>query len=224
MTPLEIQIGTRLELEWLNENGEKIGNTFVSQLLEQQEDASLAISTPIFESKLIMIPLQAQLRLIFMHHKLGLLGFTAIVTSKELKDNIAVLIVRPEDSLEKIQRRTHYRLDCMANILIRLNEKESKGGSETAIKAFTKNISGSGLCVITEVNIPENSEVAIEVRLSENVIIVARCIVIRNIWFEVKKTKSYELGLHFVDISQKNRDSLIKFIYEQQRLQLRKGI
>lgn len=222
MTPQEIQIGTRLELELLNKKGEKVGNNYISQLFEQQESNCLVISAPIFEARLIFIPLQAQLRLTFTHYKYGLLGFTALVARREFKGNVAVLIIQPEGELVKIQRRTHYRLDHMADILVRLSEEESKEGSETAIKALTKNVSGSGICIVTEVDIPKKSEIYVELSLAGKIMITAKCIVIRNTQFEVKKARKYELGLHFIDISQKDRDSLIKYIFERQRVQLKK--
>lgn len=222
MTSREIQIGTRLELELLNRNNEKVGDTYVSQLLERQENNCLIISAPIFEARLIFISLQTQLRLTFIHHKYGLLGFTALVIGREFRGNIAVLIVQPVNEPVKIQRRTHFRLDCMADVLVRPNETNSKADHKPAIKAFTKNISGSGLCIVTSVNIPKNSEVDIELSLADNILIIAKCIVIRNTQFEVKKSKSYEIALHFTDISQKDQDNLIRYIFEQQRMQLKK--
>lgn len=222
MTPQDIQIGTRLELEFLNRNGEKTGNTYVSQLLEQLVDNCMVISAPIFEARLTFIPLQAQLRLTLMHHKYGLLGFTVLVTGKEFRGNIAVLIVQPESELVKIQRRTHYRLDCLADVLVWLGEKDPNADSNAAFKAFTKNISGSGVCIVTEADIPKGSKVEIELSLVGSVRVIAKCIVIRNTRFEVKKSKSYEIGLHFTDISQKDQDSLIKYIFEQQRVYLKK--
>lgn len=224
MTIQEIQIGTRLELELLNKNDEKIGQIYVSQLLEIQEDGIIVISAPIYEARLIFIPLQSHLRLAFVHNKYGLLGFTSLVIGSDFKDNIAVLIVQSEDELFKMQRRTHYRLDYLKDILIRLVGNESNTGKKTDIKAFTKNISGSGLCVVTEANIQKNTEIEVELNLSEDINIIAKCIVIRNTWFEVMKTIRYELGLQFTDITKKDQDCLIKYIYEQQRVRLKKEL
>ncbi len=222
MTPQEIKIGTRLELELLNKIGEKVGYTYVSQLLEQQESNCMVISAPIFEAKLIFIPRQAQLRLTLMHHKYGLFSFTALVTGSEYRGNIAVLLVQSENNLVKMQRRTYFRLDIMADILITPSGNNTNTETKKVIKAFTKNISGSGVCVITETDIPKKSEVDIELILAGNIMIKAKCIVMRNNRFEVKMTKNYELGMHFIDISKKDQNSLIKYIFEQQRVQLKK--
>jgi c-di-GMP-binding flagellar brake protein YcgR len=221
MTPQEIRPGTRLELELLNRSGERIGNIYVSQLLEVQNDGGLMISAPIFEARLIYIPLQAQIRLTFMHMKLGLLGFSAGVTNREYRGNIAVLIVQPEGGLEKIQRRNYYRLDHMTKALVWITGREDQLDRKSALKAFTKNISGSGLCIVTEADIPKNTEIHVEFEVN-GMTMTAKCVVVRNGAFEIKNSKSYEIGLHFVKLAPKDQDSIIRYIFEQQRVQLKK--
>ena len=221
MTPFEVQPGTRLELELLNKDGERIGSTYVSQLLETQEDDCLVISSPIFEARLIFIPLQAQIRLNFMHFKYGLLGFSAVVIKREYRDNIAILIIQPQGELIRIQRRNHFRMDHMANALVWVNGKDDKEDRKSAVKAVTKNISGSGMCIVTEIDIPKSTEISIEFDLSECIKVSAKCVVIRNHTFEVKNSKSYELGLHFTRLSQKDQDNIIRYIFEQQRVKLK---
>lgn len=220
MTPQEIQIGTRLELELLNEYHERVGQLYISQFLEAQESGSIIISAPIHGARLISIPTHKTVRLAFIHSELGLLGFLATVLEKDIKDKIAVLIVQPETGLFKMQRRKYYRLDFIQDITVRVGGGKTSEVNTPNIKAFTKNISGSGMCIITETDIPRNSELEVELSLSEDVTIKAKCQVIRNTWFEVMKTKSYELGLQFTQISKSDHNILIRFIYEQQRIRL----
>lgn len=222
MTPQEIKLGTRLELELLNKYKEWADRNYVSQLLEIQRNGAMVISAPIYEARLIFIPLQSQIRLAFIHNEHGLLGFNALVTGCEYKGNIAVLVIQTNSEVYRMQRRDHYRLDYITDIVIRLAEKDTGKDKERKIKAITKNISGSGLCVVTGDNIPRNTELKAELRLSDGININAKCIVMRNSALEIMKTKKYELGLKFTSISKKNQDSLIRFIYEQQRLRLKK--
>lgn len=222
MTPLEIQIGTRLELELLNENQERVGQIYVSQLHEVQENGAMVISAPIHEARLVFIPSSRIIRLAFIHIEHGLLGFNATVTANDFRNKIAVLIVQPETELYKMQRRKYYRLDFIKDIAVHVSGRKTNNKSRPNIRAFTKNISGCGLCIVTDTDIPKNSELEIELNLSENAIIKAKCEVVRNTWFEVMKSKSYELGLQFTQISKSDQNILIKFIYEQQRIRLRK--
>ncbi len=263
MTLQEVKIGTRLELEMLSKNGERVGNTLVSQLLEHQEDGTVVISAPISESRVVFVPAGITIRLTFAHQLHGMLGFTALVISREYRGKIAVLIIQPDDNIEKIQRRMHYRLDIIVDAKIfaadndhnrseatesEVNEigsatkaaasekglgssakaKAQKGekalSSENAdeVKAYTKNISGSGTCIVSDTSFPRGSEVRIKLNLSHNIQISAKCVVVRNQAVEIKKGRSYELGLKFIEISNKDQDALIRFIFEQQRMLLKK--
>ena len=215
MTPQEIGLGTRLELELLNRHGEKVGHTFVSQLLEYQSDGQLVISSPIHEARLGFIPRDVNIRLTFIHFKHGLLGFTAVVTSREHKGKIAILVVRPDSEIVRIQRRMNYRLDMVGNLMLWLDQPEP-------IKAYSKNISGSGLCVVTDKNIPIDSIIRTELDMPGLSVFDVKCRVLRSKLLESKRGKQFELGLCFVEISEKDQDNLIRYIFEQQRLLLKK--
>jgi|GEM_PF-736230 c-di-GMP-binding flagellar brake protein YcgR len=257
MTLQEIKIGTRLELDILSKYGEKVGNTLVSQLLEYQDDGTMVISAPIYESRVFYIPSDVTIRLIYFHQQYGMLGFTAQVISREYRGKIAVMIIQPDNNIDKIQRRMHYRLDIIADVIIMpilpkqlhpvnkdLSGNTAANGSDTTvddtqktsgmaqhgtaaespdgIKAYTKNISGSGVCVICETNFPKNTEVMAIIDLMDSLQIKAKCSVVRSEAVEVRKGRSYELGMRFTDIKSKDQEALIRFIFEQQRMLLRK--
>lgn len=218
MIPLEVKLGTRLELELFDTNGEKVGRTYVSQLLEHNDDNLLVISAPIFEARLVYIPDNMPIRLTFVHNRHGLLGFSAIVRSKEYRGNIAVMIVEPDSDIKNIQRRMNYRLDIVLDMLLWLPTPNEKN----PIAAYTKNISGSGLCVISEIDIPKHTEVKIEMNMSTDLIIHAKCVILRNIPTKLRKGNGYELGMFFTDIPMKSQDALIKFIFDRQRMMIKK--
>lgn len=221
MTPQEIQIGTRLELELLNEYQEKVGQLYISQLLEVLQNGSIVISAPIHEAKLVFIPARKVIRLAFIHSESGLLGFMGTVLRSNQKGKIAVLIVQPENEIFKLQRRKYYRLDYLQDIIVRISG-QNKDTKEPKIRAFTKNISGAGMCIVTDTEIRKNSELDVELNLQDNVTIKARCEVVRSTWFEVMNSRSFELGLQFTKISSSDQNALIKFIYEMQRIRLKK--
>lgn len=221
----ELQTGTRLELELLNNPQDKIGRTYISQLSEPVSKAGMIISAPISESRLIFIPLNSILHIAFFHTKYGLMGFTAIVTAREYRGNIAILRIQAQSELEKIQRRKHYRLESLLNTEFTvLGDPSEKLTEDSLFKATVKNISGSGACIVTEENIPKNAAVELFIYLSETVKIRAVCVVLRKQQVEVKKGVSYELGMHFTEISPKDQDLIIKYIFEQQRLLLKKDV
>jgi len=219
MSPMEIRLGTRLELDIIDTNDEKVGSTYVSQLLEYQDDTLLVISAPIYEARLVYIPDDMTIRLTFIHSKHGLLGFTARVKSKEYRGKVAVLLIEPVGEIDKIQRRMNYRLPIVLDVLMWLPDNDNPN----QIKAYTKNISGSGLCVISDTEIPNKIEVKLELKLPDGMVISAKCLILRVTPTELKRRKGYELGMHFTEISKKSQETLIKFIFNQQRLMLQKG-
>jgi len=223
MFPDDVLIGTRLELEIL-ENGQRVGPPYVSQILEYQEDGNMVISTPIHEARLVHIPEESSLRLSFTHKKHGLLAFMAASVKQENRENISVLIVKPTSELFRHQRRSNYRLEYTADVLMKVSATPEFRPPATEIKAHTKNISGSGLCVVSDVEIPKDSDVTVELQLPMQDKIIAKCHVVRTESFLVRKSRRYHLGMHFYDISKKDQERLIRFIFEQQRLLLKRGL
>jgi hypothetical protein len=47
--------------------------------------------------------------LTFIHSKHGLLGFTAVVAGREHRGNIAILVIKPESEIIRIQGRAGRR-------------------------------------------------------------------------------------------------------------------
>jgi len=225
MSPQDIVIGTRLELEMLDDNGERIGNVYVSQLLEHQEDGTIVISAPISGSRVIYVPDGITIRLTFIDPIQGLLGFTAVVGYKEYRGKVAVIIVKPGTEILKIQRRMHYRLEIVLDAAIRpVNAVGTAKAEEKTdpVKVCTKNISGSGACIISETDIPKNTMLEMELDLTDGTQIKTRGVVVRSQEVEARKGRNYEVGVYFTDISKKDQDRLIRYIFEQQRILLKK--
>ena len=218
MTPQEVTIGTRFELEVFDKNGEKVGQTYVSQLLEIQGDGSFVISAPIHEARLVFIPRGTQLHLTFVHRRLGLLGFPVLTAAMEYRGNVAVLIVKAIGKLESVQRRMNYRLETVLEAYITpVDDADAE-----PLAVYSKNISGSGLCLISEKSFPLHSEVLVELTLASDLSISAKCAILRSSTTQLKKGTGYELGMAFTDISKKCQDILIKYIFDQQRLQIKR--
>jgi c-di-GMP-binding flagellar brake protein YcgR len=214
----DIRLGTRLELEILEKTGEKVSGPYVSQLLEHQNDGLLVISAPIFGTQLINIPDNMVIHLTFVHAQYGLIGITALVKSKQFRGKLEVLLVEPVGKLEKIQRRSNFRLDINSDVLIWLiNPKENK-----PIRAYAKNISGSGLCVVCDTYIPKKTKVKIELSLPTDLNISAECVILRVKPAKMRKGIGWELGMHYTDISKNDQDALVKFIFDWQRMLIKK--
>lgn len=216
----EFKIGTRLELE-LQSKDEKSSHVYVSQLLEPIMDNRFIIAAPIFEARLIYIPTDAKVRVVFNHYNYGLLGLMSIVRSKEMRGNIAVMHMEVAGAIEKVQRRTYYRLDCLLDTEYKLYEGKKDKVPEELKKAITKNISGSGACIVTNENLSQNTMLEVIIHLDTGSIKTV-CMIIRSTEVENNKGKIYHLGVRFTEISPKDRDLIVKYVFYQQRLLLKK--
>lgn len=219
----ELKIGTRLELE-LESTYEKRGHAYVSQLLEPIKGNHFVVAAPIYEARLVYVPAESTIRVVFNHHIYGLLGFTAVVKKKENHGNIAVMIMQVTGEIESVQRRTFYRLDCLLDAEYRLHTDSKNTDKQEDYKStIIKNISGSGACIILDENVKRNTTLDLVIYL-DYAEIKTTCVVVRSTPQEIKREKKYELGVHFIEMSPKDTDLIVRFVFERQRLLLKKEV
>jgi c-di-GMP-binding flagellar brake protein YcgR len=226
----KVKIGTKLELELINSLGEKIGQTYISQLTDVFDMQNISIGAPIHESRLMLITSGTKVRITLLHETLGLFCFTGIISGRERKEAIIIFNVKITGDFEKIQRRKYYRHDCNLNatyrILEDINEKSESNTPESTNnfkKTLTKNISGSGVSIITDEDSPKGSNIELTIQLTSTSSIKATCKVVRNTKILNARDK-YDLGLYFVKISQRDQDMVVKYIFDLQRLQLKNNL
>ncbi len=229
-TITDTKIGTRFEIELLDSLGGKIGSTYTSQLLDIKDSENLTIAAPIQESRLMLIPSGSSIRCIFLHHKLGLVSFTGTVASREKQENIIVINVAVTSKLTRIQRRNHFRLDCMLDAQYRVIEEEGSEnntvdpGTVEFKKAYTKNISGCGACLVTDEPIEKSTYIYSVLILEDGTSIETKCIVVRCTKVGDIELSKYLIGLSFVNISVKDQDTLIRYIFDKQKQFLKRQL
>jgi len=241
MNAFDMKIGTQLDLDIINSMGIKIGQTYISQLLNIEDAQNISIACPIHEANFAFIPISSNVRITFLDEKFGLLCFTGKITGRHKDGNIITLNVNITGDFEKIQRREFFRLDCILNVMYRVienpdenmpekqNIKDKPGGVGTEHpkvkfkKATTKNISGNGICIITSEKIEKNSVVEIILNLHKDLSIHAVCTVVRRNLLQNRRSH-YEVGLQFTNIDDKSKNTLIKYIFEEQRKIIRRTL
>lgn len=232
MKTSEMKLGIKLEMEIINSIGERIGQSYVSQLMDIIDKDNITIAAPIHEARLMLITNGTRIRIVFLHDRYGLLTFNGFITSKQKRENIIEFYINVQYPFEKIQRRTYFRLGCFLDTLYRVCEEDEtprmdmSSGIEPIkyYKAITKDLSGSGACVVTDEKVEKGAIVEVKIKLRENVAMNAFCKVMRVSEKEASKNIKYELGLFFSKISQRDQDLVIKYIFDQQRLMLKNNI
>jgi c-di-GMP-binding flagellar brake protein YcgR len=106
------------------------------------------------------------------------------------------------------------------SVLDTLVDSRMEFGNEkgrTIKKAFVKNISGSGACLILDEEPDRDKvlDVTITLNPASSIRVFAKIIRI------IKNEKKFEVGVHFIKLSPHDSDILVKFIFEQQRILLK---
>jgi c-di-GMP-binding flagellar brake protein YcgR len=226
MDAYDIKIGIKLELELVNSLGERIGQPYVSQLIDVSDKNRILIAAPIHEARLMLITNGTKVRIIFLHHTQGLLSFEGIISKKEKRENLFLFGIDIQTEFEKIQRRKYFRLECILNAQYRtvdpLSQDTPTDSSEAPKppdykKAYTRNLSGNGAGVAIGDELKKNTLMEIEITISKDVVIKMEGKVIRCTELPNQRERKFECGLYFTKISQRDQDILIKFIFDQQR-------
>lgn len=221
MINTKLTLGTKLELELYDANGNKMVPTLVSQFEAVLPDDTMEILSPILEGR--VFPVRRGTRMDVIYQKDGeVYRFASEAIERKLEGNVHYLRIRPLTEEEKIQRRYFYRFSCVRDIEYRMyadpKEKEESGAFR---KGLTKDISGGGICFWSDIKPEIGWYVEGRLYLNREIPFVGR--VIRVIDIREQGRYNYEIGVEYTDITNMNRERVIGFIYEEQRKLLKKG-
>jgi Predicted glycosyltransferase len=229
MNAKDIIIGTKLEIEIpeYNKNSTSQSSGYISQLVDIIDAKTITIVAPMSEGRLKYLSAGLNIIVYFLNPRQELLHFNATVKEYKKLGPLETFELTVTSDFKKIQRRMHYRLDATLSCKYivttdrpLINQKpDFKEISEAELKnAYTKNISGSGLCLTLENSMDSGTLADITVELEGLGFIRVLAEVIRSINIQHKK---YDVGMNFVYISPQDSNVLTRFIFEKQRLMLK---
>ncbi len=240
-----LSIGDKIDIKPLNRNGRPVhtATEFVSQLVDFVDGSVINIAAPIVFGRIIPLTVGENYNLCFYTEK-GLYRCNCMVINNHKDNKTIITVVRITTNLEKYQRRQYYRLECIHDINYRsisleeelLEKKMSSENFETQeaitearkklaefdrewIFASITDLSGGGARFSSEVLHNSGDKIRIKLDfivgkelkklvLTANIISKARIPV---------RAGMYEYRVEFTDIMQKDREALIKYIFEQER-------
>jgi c-di-GMP-binding flagellar brake protein YcgR len=152
--------------------------------------------------------------------------FKAKAVQRFYDDNLAMIKVKPLTPIRKIQRRSFFRMDCILNVRYRaldnivISDDDIKGEGEF-YKAKTKDISGGGICMLTDVRLEKSSYIEAFIQLDKEVRFIGE--VVRSNVLRKRGRPLYEAGVEYKKIENRDREKIIGYIFEVQRDRLKKG-
>jgi c-di-GMP-binding flagellar brake protein YcgR len=224
----ELSVGTKLEIETFDINGEKMEPTLISEIEWIEGNNIAVIAAPILGGNIIPLPVDSVVNVYFVGTERGIIynryKFNAVVRERDVSNNLYVLKVEKRGKIEKDQRRRYFRLDCYAEVRYKevesLNANKKDDGFK---KTLIKNLSGGGICIKTDDRMKPGSIVICEMTINN-----------RKIGFYGKVVRfedtgreygyRYEAGIAYMSIDERDREAIIRYIFNEQRKLLNKGL
>ncbi len=227
-----ISIGNKIELVLLDQiiRNDKNKKVYVSKIYDILEKNTLQIAMPIYEGKIVPLSLDDKYSACFYTDR-GLLQCNIIVTSRYKSGNLFYLEVMLLGELTKVQRREFYRYNCFLDARLRIvSDEEFTTGVPDQIDIPESDldwqpvkmldVSGGGAKIISKLRLDRNEVV----KLSFYVTIVQEFVHF-NLFARVlgsspvqARNDLFEMRLEFMKIRQEERDKIIRYIFESERL------
>lgn len=220
----DIPIGTKMELNVTDPIEGKLDIGFVSQIEGYIDENAFRISAPIYETKIYPIRVNSHIEAYLYYKSNQIYKISGYVANRLIVDDIALLDLRVTQKIQKIQRRQFFRFSCSIPII--MYEQQSKG-LEDEIKEIighTIDLSGGGLSTLTVEPLSVNKELKGKLELDAENFIDFSGEVIRCVKNVVNDELKYISSISFTNIDYKKRERIVGFIFNQQRLLLKKEL
>ena len=153
----------------------------------------------------------------------GRFSFSSVIT-KRVKDKIHLVEVKKPSILYRKELRRFFRINTRLTAIMIVSDVQVKSGSlkmeKKTYEVFIKDLSGGGMRIVASQ--PLRIEQAVEFDLSESLDLTNNIFgKVVNIYSPEQTTDKVEAGIEFISIKEKDRDKIIKYVYQRQ-IELRK--
>ncbi len=246
-----LKIGDNVEIRILQqvEQGWKTGDRpdfYASKIQNILDNGDIEVDMPTREGKNASLPSGVRLEFLFYTQK-GIYRCIAHIKGRYIRENLYLLLIEPKTPLEKFQRREHYRFECALDMLyqtIKADEVDISPIGELkehhrltypedlAKEAIAVDLSGGGMRFVgyepgndgdyMVISLPlENESMSYTLEVVACVLTCQR--IKKNTGKRKDSQKKYEYRVKFLMKSPEDREWIIKFIFEQERLRRQKG-
>jgi len=220
----DIPIGTKMEINVTDPIEGKLDIGFVSQIEGYIDENTLRISAPIFEAKVYPIRVNSHIEAYLFYKSNQIYKIAGYVVDRLIVDDIALLGLRVTEKIQRIQRRQFFRFDCFVPIIFYEQQSEEHEDDTKEIFGHTIDLSGGGLSASTGEPLIKNNELKGKLELDDGNFIDFKGKVIRCIKNIVNDEVKYVSSISFTDIDYKKREIIVGYIFNQQRLLLKKEL
>lgn len=191
---------------------------YKSTIQDLAED-NIIINLPVKEGKYLILHTGELVDVIY-HNGNDIFKFTSRVIGRKI-DNIMVIILGEPQNIKKIQRRNFVRLEMLLDVNCAQISKDDNLLENNKYKFFMAtmiDISGGGMRIAYKENLKLNDIVMVTIPIeSEEITLKSKVVRIDK---DTKDINKY--GLSFYDVEEKEREKIMKFIFEIMRKQRKK--
>jgi c-di-GMP-binding flagellar brake protein YcgR len=223
----ELKTGLKLEVQLYSPRDIRTDTILVSEFEWAENDKVFFIAVPIYKGRLYPISVGTQMEVVFIMHD-NLYSLLAKVLDRSNKNRISLLKMEALTQMKKIQRREFFRFECALPIGYRQVETQKQGESENNdkefIKTYTRDLSGGGACIRLKEKVDYGAIIECELLLNDinRIRFIGRVVRFTTYDSDVGMYK-YEIGVFFEKISEKDRERVISYIFQEQRRLIKKG-
>lgn len=223
----DIETGTRLELEPEYYTGGVKKPIYVSSFEQAEGRDTALIAAPISEGRLVPLEKGSTYNICFLNKEgklLNLYKFRAVVRERMVIDNLHLLLIEKRGEIVKIQRRSFFRLDCYVDVRYRVVRSFGDGDDSDSPfrKTITSDLSGGGIRLLLDERLEPGTYLECELLTEGDRKIRFYGKVVRFEYTGTGGKYRYAAGVAYVDIDEREREEVIKYIFKEQRKLLKK--
>lgn len=150
--------------------------------------------------------------------------FRSEVLGKKIENNIQLVILSSPEFIERVQRREYFRLPVSLAVKIYMfpDDREYTSIHDVPEESFRKlkngiivDISGGGLKIAVKEKMIKGHYAVISMQIPDELILLSKIV-----WVEKdQENRNYKVALKYENISERERDKIIKFIFAKMRSQ-----
>lgn len=227
-----LAVGNKIEMTEIVSKNTEEKKVYVSQILEfdEEEEEILKVAMPILEGKLIPLQVGSRFHMNFYGNQ-GMYLADCVVENRFREGNVYVMVVRLTTDLKKNQRRQYYRMNWYYHLKFKIFTVEemeqynkSKKIPETIqerefLEGTTLDLSGGGVRFVTREEVSKNDmlflQMAFQAEEGVRTFDIPAVVIASN--STRKDPGLYEVRVCFMDIPERNREFIIKYIFNEER-------
>ena len=233
-----ISEGSKVELQRSSALSQKKENreakTYYSLVSELMDNNRIKITMPLEKGRIVLLPVNVRYNACFYTPN-GLYQGRILIVDRYRDENVYMLVVELISDLVKFQRRQYYRLGCTMDMQYKKTEKNEKEYEDAAknnniiddkdfIEGTALDISGGGMRFVSTQSLAEGDNIFVVLKIQyedekKEYGLNARVVASESL---ANQTERYEHRIEYKEMSGKVRESLIKYIFHEERRQRKK--